>query len=193
MRRFPWTDADLLALGHGTDEDHVRLTARALAQLATVGFRDDDDRVARGLKWLDQRIGQAAAAGDLTTMPMETLATVARCAGAHCRADHPMRIHVESTLRRRQLEGGDYGGVVQTARALQAFVALGETCVQARRAARALVEAIAPGRENAPGMQESVSTGFGLCPRGLDPSAGVREAAIALRQFAAAGGTLEPS
>jgi squalene-hopene/tetraprenyl-beta-curcumene cyclase len=194
MQRFPWTDADLLALGHGLDEDHLRLTARALTQLAAIGFRGDDDRIARGLRWVEARVAQSASSGDIVAMPMATLSALARCAGAHCppSGEHPWRAQVEGTLRRRQREAGDYGGVVDTALALQGFVGLGETCVQASRAARSLAGALSPGGGDAPGLAESVSTGFGLCHFGSDPSAGVREAAIALQSFAAAGGSLEP-
>ena len=191
MQRFPWTDADLLALGTGLDDDHLRLSARALARLSAIGFRSDDDRVARGLQWIRGRVDEARRAGDLATMPMSTLSALAECAGAHTRADDALRGDVEEALRRRQRESGDYGGVVDTALALQAFVGLGETCVQARRAAQALAKAFAPGDRDLPGLSQSVSTGFGLSPEGLDPSAGVRESAIALRAFAAAGGRLE--
>jgi hypothetical protein len=193
MQRFPWTDADLLALGHGLDEDHLALTARALTQLGAIGFRRDDDRIARALRWLETRVTAATRAGDMSTMPMATVTALARCAGVHCPTDHPLRAQVEAPLRRRQGEAGDYGSVVDTALALQAFVGLGETCVQARRAARALAQALAPGHDSRDDLAQSVSTGFGLCPRGLDPSAGVREAAVALQSFAAAGGTLEPT
>lgn len=191
MQRFPWTDADLLSQGEADDDDHVRLTAQALAQLAAIGFRLDDDRVARGMRWLQSRVERATGRGDVVGMPMSTLAALARCVGALCPAEHPLRHGVEEQLRRRQREAGDFGSVVDTALALQALCRLGRPCVQARRAARDLVSHLDRRAEDDPVFSARTTTGFGLCTHALDPSAGVREATLALDAFARAGGTLE--
>jgi squalene-hopene/tetraprenyl-beta-curcumene cyclase len=191
MQRFPWTDADLLAQGDGQDDDHVRLTAQALAQLAATGFRLDDDRVALGMRWLEKRVTLATGRGDVVGMPMPTLAALARCTGALCPADHPLRQRIDEQLRRRQREAGDFGSVHDTALALQGLLALGRPCVQMRRAARFLADVIDRRTEDDPVFVARATTGFGLCSHTFDPSAGVRETALALDAFARAGGTLE--
>ncbi|MEM6990988.1 MAG: hypothetical protein AAF721_10835 [Myxococcota bacterium] len=189
MRRLPWTDADLLAFGLGDDDAHCRLTARALSRLAATGFGIDDDRLSRGVGWL-QRTMTDGRQVSLGARPLATLAAVAETAGALCPAEHGLRTAVEHTLRARQREDGSFGTVVDTARALHGLVRLGHTCVQAQRAARNLVEALVHPDTTADSWG-ALAPGFGLDPMGGDPSAGVRSAAVALSAYVDAGGTLE--
>jgi squalene-hopene/tetraprenyl-beta-curcumene cyclase len=187
MRRLPWTDADLLALGHQRDASHVRLTARALAQLGRTGFRIDDDRVARGIRWLERTV-----ADEHTHRSVDTLAALARCCGTVCPPEHPLRRETERRLRTRQREDGGFGNLVDTARALVALLDLGTVCVQTTRAARFLVESIDRAGPELEHMGSVCDDGFGLNPDTFDPSAGAREAALALETFLARGGKLSP-
>jgi hypothetical protein len=184
MTQAPWRDADLLADRSASGEAKVKRTADVLRMLARMGWRADDDRVARGMRWLENH-----ARRDLGRDGVETLAALARCAADLYRPDHALRQQVERHLRGRQLEDGSFGGIVATAQALDALVTLeAKPCVQAIRAARRLVAAIEGGD---PGeLPGATVAGHGLSPTAYDPSAGVREAAIALRAFADSGGVL---
>lgn len=187
MRRLPWTDADLLALGDHDDAGHVRLSAQALAQLGRTGFRIDDDRVARGVRWLERTVADEHADRSIAT-----LAALARCCGTVCPAEHPLRRETERRLRARQREDGSFGNIVDTARALTALLDLSPVCVQATRAARFIVDSIARAGGVLEHMGSVIEDGFGLSPDAFDPSAGAREAALALEEFLARGGKLSP-
>ncbi|MCA9710700.1 MAG: hypothetical protein KDK70_32970, partial [Myxococcales bacterium] len=69
MQRLPWADADLLAYGRPNDAEHLRLCGRVLHALASAGFGADDDRMARGLRWLERtlepRLHEHVSAGPL--------------------------------------------------------------------------------------------------------------------------------
>ena len=185
MRRLPWTDADLLAFGHGCDTAHVRLAARALAHLGRTGFRLDDDRVGRGLRWVEHTVRDEHAHRSIST-----LAAVARCVAVLCPSGHPLRREIEKRLRGRQREDGSFGPIVETARALTALLELSSPCVQAVRAARWLVtrvERAGDDLEHAPAVARD---GFGLSSRCHDPSAAAREAAFALETFTQSGARL---
>lgn len=188
MQRLPWADADLLAYGRPDDEEHLRVTAEVLTALAGAGFRTDDDRVARGLRWIERtltpRLHEHISAG-----PLELVATLARTLGALTPAEHPLRHEVEARLRTRQREDGSFGGCSDTAHALAALVALGHTDVQASRAAHWLSEHLChTPADQLDGWSRPVDRGLGLSPTGFDPSAGPREAALALQAYVAAGG-----
>ena len=129
----------------------------------------------------------------MTTGPLELVAVIAQALGALTPAEHPLRHEVEQRLRTRQREDGSFGDLVDTAHALQSLVALGHTDVQAERAARSIVEqlrhATADELDGQTGeTARAVERGLGLSPAGFDPSAGPREAALALHAYAAAGG-----
>ncbi len=178
MRKFPWTDADLLAMGSTRDPNRVRLAARALAHLGRTGFRIDDDRVARGVRWM-----QSATADAFETRSACTLSALAQAAVATCPPSHPLRQEVEHRLRARQREDGSFGDLVATSQALTALLELSGACVQCHRAARHLSDAVlrhGRGLEHASGAS---CQGFGLSPRLHDPSATVREVSLALRTF----------
>ncbi len=181
MRRLPWNDADLLACGEVGDLPHIRLSALALAQLGRKGFGLDDDRVARGLSWLEEW-----ATPELATCDLETLTALAGCAAALCPRNHPFRVSIDRHLRGRQHEDGSFGPAVDTAQALRALLVLDGVCVQARRAARSLVA-------TAGTVAGSPCNGHGLSPDCVDVSAPVTEALLALRSFAASVGTLAES
>ena len=192
MTRFPLRDARLLAAGTPTDLARVRVSATALRQLARLGFQADDDRVARGLQWLWQRVTLDMAGFDLAT-----LGELALCTAALCPPTHPLRQTIERQLRGRQREDGGFGSAVDTAVAMQGLMALeGAACIQTQRAARHLVQLL----DNAPPelAQAELSerlggawtAGLGLTPMCQDPSAGVREAALALTLFAEHGGQI---
>jgi hypothetical protein len=155
----------------------------ALRQLARLGFQADDDRIARGLAFLWQRVTV-----DFTAFDVATLVELGLCAAALCPATHPLRQTVERQLRGRQREDGSFGPPVLTALAAQGLMALeGSPCVQTQRAVRELVSAVEGGSEELGGAW---SEGFGLSPVCHDPSAGACEAALALQQFVALGGNL---
>jgi squalene-hopene/tetraprenyl-beta-curcumene cyclase len=192
MTRFPLRDARLLAAGTPTDLARVRVSATALRQLARLGFQADDDRVARGLQWLWQRVTVDMAGFDLAT-----LGELALCTAALCPPTHPLRQTIERQLRGRQREDGGFGSAVDTAVAMQGLIALeGAACIQTQRAARHLVQLL----DNAPpelaqaALSERLggawTAGLGLTPMCQDPSAGVREAALALTLFAEHGGQI---
>jgi squalene-hopene/tetraprenyl-beta-curcumene cyclase len=179
----PWRDAELLAYGHVDDEARVRRTATVLRQLARVGLRAEDDRVRRGLTWLegqiDARLGRCAT---------ETLAALAQAAALLYPEGAPRREAIERQLRARQREDGSFGAAVTTAAALIGLCAVQERpCVQARRAARALVALVESGAVD---REAATISGHGFTLTAEDPSAGAREAALALRAYAARGGQL---
>ncbi|MBL4686642.1 MAG: hypothetical protein JKY37_18745 [Nannocystaceae bacterium] len=188
MQRLPWSDADLLSFGSGEDDTHVRLTARCLSRLAATGFALDDDRVAKGVGWLQRTITDGRNVS-LGARSLATLSAIAQTAGALCPPEHRLRTAVEHTLRARQREDGSFGTMADTALALLGLVKLGHTCVQAQRAARNLVEALTHPDTDADGWG-ALSQGFGLDPMAQDPSAGIRQAAIALSAYLDAGGNL---
>ena len=179
MRRLPWSDADLLAYGGADDGTHVRLTAAALSRLAATGFRADDDRLARGLAYLQRTVAERHDPPDL-----RTLCTLARTTGALLPEEHPLRRDVERRIRTRQRDDGSFGTVLDTAMSLRALLALGHACVQAQRAARHLVDAAL--REHPELVHGTALTpgGFGLSPDTVDPSAPARESLLALRAWA---------
>ncbi|MCH9686212.1 MAG: hypothetical protein K0V04_32565 [Deltaproteobacteria bacterium] len=188
MRRLPWTDADLLAYGRSDDAGHLRLTARVLGAVAAAGFGDDDDRVARAQRWMEQTLSSGLHE-HVSAGPLSTVAVIAKALGSSFAPNHPLRAEVEQRLRTRQREDGSFGAMHDTAYALQGLVALGHTDVQPRRAAHWLANAV---NRRAPGTADAVSPpvtrGLGLSPAGFDPSAGPREAALALHAYSAAGG-----
>ncbi|HWB78175.1 MAG TPA: hypothetical protein VG755_24590, partial [Nannocystaceae bacterium] len=179
MRRLPWSDADLLAYGGAEDGTHVRLTAAALSRLAATGFRADDDRLARGIAYLQRTVAERHDPPDL-----RTLCTLARTTGALLPEEHPLRRDVERRIRTRQRDDGSFGTVLDTAMSLRALLALGHACVQAQRAARHLVGAVE--REHSELVHGTALTpgGFGLSPETVDPSAPARESLLALRAWA---------
>src|SRR5690606_32375219 len=173
MQRFPWTDADLLAFGSPGDAEHVRLSAAALAQLGYTGFRTDDDRVERGVRWLQSQSLDAPALNDT-----QLLASLAETYAATCSREHPALRDVERRLRGRQREDGSFGSLVDTAAAIRGLLAAGELCVQTIRAARNLVDTLA----KQPDVLEHAT--------GAEPAAAACATSQALRAFLAAGGTL---
>jgi squalene-hopene/tetraprenyl-beta-curcumene cyclase len=182
MQRLPWTDADLLAYGRPADATHVELTSLVLERLATNGLRAEDDRLARGLVFLGQRLD------DRNDPPsLATICAVARAVGALLPPEHAMRQDVERRIRIRQRDDGSFGAPLDTALALRALVALGHGCVQAERAARNLVttierdaDALASGKSGAPAIVED---GPGLSAHTIDPTAAARQTVVALRAW----------
>ncbi len=192
MTRFPLRDARLLASGTPTDLARVRTSTAALRQLSRLGFQADDDRIARGLAWLWQRVTLDMAGFDL-----DTLGELAHCSAALCPQAHPLRQTIERQLRGRQREDGSFGSPVATATAMLGLMALeGSVCIQTKRAARYLVQrvdqaaaSLTPAELSAH-LGGALSAGLGLSPLCHDPSAGVREVALALTIFAEYGGTM---
>lgn len=184
LSRFPWRDADQLSAEDPDDRSRVVLAALALRQLAELGRRLEDDRVAKGIEWLNARLALEGRTWDVST-----LAAIARCAAAQCPRGHELRRRVDERLRQRQREDGSFGTPVETASALLAMIDLDGTCVQARRAARSLVGAI-ESSGNLANLGSAPLPGFGLSPRQEDRSAGVREAHLALSRFRKEGGEL---
>lgn len=188
MQRLPWADADLLAYGRPEDDEHLRLSARVLYALASAGFRADDDRITRGVRWLERTLA-ARLHEQVSVGPLGAVVPIAEVLGVLTVADHPLRREVEQRLRVRQREDGSFGDPVDTAHALQSLVALGHTDVQAQRAARRLADQVLhlpPDQLDA--WSRPVDRGLGLSPAGFDPSAGPREAALALQSYLTAGG-----
>ncbi|MCA9714791.1 MAG: hypothetical protein H6713_10625 [Myxococcales bacterium] len=140
MARLPWRDASILAAGPRFDRERVQVTAMVLHQLARLGWKQGDDRVARGLAWLERR---CEGPGVLAALDLLTLRELALCCAALLAPGHPLRSRLERTIRARQRERGDFGGPVATALALRALLALhGSLCVQSERAARSLGESL---------------------------------------------------
>jgi len=188
MQRLPWTDADLLAHGRSDDAEHLRVSAQVLTALASAGFRADDDRVGRGLRWLERTLAPRVHE-HVTAGPLALVARLAETLGALVPSGHAVRRELEQRLRARQREDGSFGSAEDTAHALQGLVALGQTDVQAQRAARWLAgHVVRSGADELDAWSRPVTRGLGLSPAGFDPSAGPREAALALAAYAAAGG-----
>lgn len=182
LERFPWTDADLLAFGTPDDAAHLRLSAKVLTQLGRTGFRMDDDRVARGVAWVERTASRAWA-----DRSIETLAVLARCVSAVCPRNHPLKAELERRLRTRQREDGSFGTIEDTARALCALLDLGEPCVQVGRATKYLTAAV---HERPDELLRGIAVshgGFGLSRECFDPSAAARLTAAALRRTIHAG------
>ncbi|MEZ4451447.1 MAG: hypothetical protein R3B09_18400 [Nannocystaceae bacterium] len=183
MTQAPWRDAELMADTANAGEARARRTARVLRQLARMGWRADDDRVRRGISWLSRHVSQ-----DSHRDSVLTLGELALCAAALVDRQHPLFMAVERTLRSRQREDGSFGAEVATAAAIHGLLALqGGPCVQSQRAARSLVHRVEAGAATLAG---ATIAGHGFSPTCHDPSAGVREAAVALTAYAAAGGVL---
>jgi squalene cyclase len=184
LSRFPWRDADQLSADDEDDTARVSLSASALRQLGELGRRLEDDRVRRGIAWIESRFDRSAR-----TWSTRTLAEVGRCAAVQCPGGHGLRRSADERLRTRQREDGSFGSPVETASALIAMIELDGVCVQAKRAARNLVEQVRKAGDPTH-LGSADLPGFGLTERLLDPSAGIREAELALRRFKAAGGEL---
>lgn len=184
LRRLPWREADMLALGDNDDPPHIRLTAMALTRLAQTGFRLDDDRVSRGLSWLTSQVADLHDHSDVVT-----LTALAECAGALCGAQHNLRNAVEWRLRAKQREDGSFGGMTETALAVRGLLALGDPCVQAIRAMRWIVERLQTD-EHALDDSQLSHEGVGLTPWTLDRTAAAREVLRTLTRFEQSGGSL---
>ncbi len=182
LSHLPWRDADQLNLGTRDDEARVLLTAAAVRELASMGWRREDDRIRRALEWLTQA---HTLRGHLWSV--STLAEVVRAATAQCVPTDPLRTAVERQLRAKQWEDGSFGDELATARALLALIDCGEPCVQAHRAARHLVARVGllarERADEAPVCPDHELPGYGLSPRLSDPSAGARETHLALVAF----------
>lgn len=187
LSHLPWRDADQLNLGAPESEGRVAHTAMVLRELSVLGWRREDDRVAKALAWLSDAHAHGGHEWSLTT-----LAEVLRACAAQCPPSAPLRQACEAAMRKRQLEDGSFGDPLSTARALIALLDLiprGRPCVQCHRAARQLVRQVdaLPAEPNADDLAADVAAtslpGFGLSPRLRDPSAGVREIHIALVRF----------
>ncbi len=178
LRRFPWADGDLLAMGNPGDPDRVRLAAHALAHLGRTGFRIDDDRIARGVDWL-----RGATSDAYDTRSIATLSGLAGAAVATCPPSHPMRAETEHRLRAQQQEDGSFGDLVSTSHALVALLGLSGPCVQCHRAARHLSEAVAQHGADLDLASDASCQGLGLSAQLQDPSATAREVTLALRTF----------
>ncbi|NVB40001.1 hypothetical protein G6O69_19305 [Pseudenhygromyxa sp. WMMC2535] len=186
LSHLPWRDADQLNLGAPEDEAKVSLSAMVLRELAVLGWRREDDRVARALTWLGEALELHGHAWSVST-----LAEVLRACAAQCPPGDPLRLACEAALRKRQWEDGSFGDELATARALLALLELsprGEAvCVQCHRAARALIARVGLlARETlsaAPSSCEGGLPGYGLSPRLHDPSAGVRDVHVALLRY----------
>jgi squalene-hopene/tetraprenyl-beta-curcumene cyclase len=192
LSHLPWRDADQLNLGKLGDDSRVTLGAMVLRELAALGWRREDDRVARGIAWLERALAEQGA--DWT---VATLTEVVRAAAAQCSPEHPLRRGAEALLRSRQAEDGSFGDEVATARAVMALLECGKPCVQTVRAARQLVARVEQLEQldigEVPIVANVEQPGFGLSPRLRDPSAGVRDIHAALLAFRGRGGRLEPT
>jgi squalene-hopene/tetraprenyl-beta-curcumene cyclase len=191
LSHLPWADADQLNLGKLGDDSRVTLSAMVLRELAALGWRREDDRVAKGIAWLEQALVEQGA--DWT---VATATEVLRAAAVQCSSEHPLRRRAETLVRSRQAEDGSFGDEVATARAVLALLECGKPCVQTVRAVRQLIGRVAQldALEGAvPCIANQEQPGFGLSPRLRDPSAGVRDIHIALLAFRTRGGQLEPT
>jgi hypothetical protein len=191
LSHLPWSDADQLNLGKPGDDSRVTLSAMVLRELAALGWRREDDRVAKGIAWLERALAEQGA--DWT---VATSTEVVRAAATQCSAEHPLRRGAEALLRSRQAEDGSFGDEVATARAVLALLECGKPCVQTVRAARLLVarvQQLEGGENSVPIVANVGQPGFGLSPRLSDPSAGVRDIHAALLAFRGRGGQLEPT
>ncbi len=206
MTRLPWRDASILAAGPRYHRERLQITATVLHQLARLGWKREDDRVARALAWLERRCDDPSALAELDLL---TLRELALCSAALHPEDHPLRARLERAVRGRQREGGDFGSLVATALAVRALIALhGSLCVQSERAARALARELAalppapletPAPEDISGQTPAPvelgslrAPGLGLCPRTRDPALALSaliDAALAITRH---GGALDP-
>ena len=91
-------------------------------------------------------------------------------------------------MKRAILSVSDKSGLLDFGRGL---AERGFELVSTGGTARALADALTRYPDDDPRFAATEDTGFGLSPLGLDPVAGVREATLALRAYARAGGTLE--
>lgn len=184
LSHLPWRDADQLNLGKLGDDSRVTLSAMVLRELAALGWRREDDRVAKGIAWLERALADQGA--DWT---VATVTEVARAAAAQCIPDHPLRCAAEALLRSRQAEDGSFGDEVATARSVLALLECSgnQPCVQTVRAARQLVARVeqlaAVEPDSVPRIANVEAPGFGLSPRLRDPSAAVRDIHAALLAF----------
>ncbi len=201
LSHLPWRDADQLNLGTTRDASRLTLCAMVLRELAALGWRREDDRIARGIAFIERELAEHGHAWTVSS-----LAEVVRMSASQCSPDHPLRRDAEQLLRSRQWEDGSFGDEVSTARALLALLATASggrgsaperPCVQCRRAARFLVARVGLlARESSseiPIVPNVEQPGFGLSPRLRDPSAGVRDIHVALLAFRERGGQLDPS
>jgi len=191
LARLPWRDACRLATAEGDLEDRIERTAVIVRELAAVGWRREDDRVARALAWLESVLELR-----LRSLGVETLAAVAAALAAQLPADAPLRKRVEHALRGRQREDGSFGDLVDTARALDALLALDGVCVQATRAARHLVRCLEAQEAASPTFSSTAAPSGQRVP-GLHPDAPwrdplglLRESATVLTRYVAEGGSL---
>lgn len=178
LSQLPWRDADQLNLGTPDDDARVVLTAMVLRELAVLGWRREDDRIAGACAWLER-----THASHGHTWSVATLAEVVRATAAQCVPEHPLRKACEQRLRTKQLEDGSFGDELSTARALLAMIAAGEPCAQAQRAARHLVGRVDLIAGETPSLSDDELPGYGLSPRLRDPSAGARDIHAALLSF----------
>lgn len=181
LSHLPWRDADQLNFGKLDNEDRVVLTADVVRELAVLGWRREDDRIDRACSWLERMHAERGHAWSVGT-----LAAVVRAVAVQCSPDDPFRKSCERRLRTKQWEDGSFGDELSTARALLALIACGGACVQAERAARALVrrvDELARATGDAPSLADVSVPGYGLSARLRDPSAGVRDIHAALSSF----------
>lgn len=178
LASLPWAESDRLCFCSDA-ETSVNRTASALTQLAALGWRGEDDRVRKGMGYIERNLDLEG-----NRWSIETRASVARCVAAVFDPESELRARVEQSLRSRQRENGSFGTLVDTARALRGLLALDGPCVQAQRAARFLVDAVE--RRDASSLADLGSTtarGFGTSRTLVDESAGVRETRIALGEY----------
>jgi len=195
LAKLPWLDANQLALVEHEHEYRVTLTAMALRVIAGLGWSIEDDRIARGIAWIDRQFRLHERSWSVTT-----LAEVSRCLARQCSPEHPTRKSAEQRLRARQREDGSFGQIVDTARALYAMLDLHTSvnkpgaidqqggCVQCFRAANHLARSIRLISVLEP--SQVIMPGLGLSPWLNDPSANVREAHLALLRYRECGGQL---
>jgi squalene cyclase len=178
LSQLPWRDAEQLNLGTPEDEARVVLTAMVLRELAVLGWRREDDRIAGACAWLERAHTLRGH-----TWSVATLAQVVRATAAQCVPDHPLRKACEQRLRTKQLEDGSFGDELSTARALLAIIAAGQPCAQAQRAARHLVNRVGSLADATPSLSDPELQGYGLSPHLQDPTAGARDIHAALSSF----------
>lgn len=181
LAQLPWRDADRLAQGRPGDEATVERTALALRQLGVLGWRTEDDRVRRGLDFLERSFEVHGR-----TWGLGTLAELGTAVALQLPPRHPLRRGVDRLLRSRQREDGSFGTVVDTARGLGALLDLDGDCVQSRRAADWLVGRVESHSDaELVRLESALARGVGLSPAIVDGSAGAREAHLALRRYRA--------
>lgn len=178
LASLPWAEADRLCFCSDA-ETSVSRTAAALTQLAGLGWRAEDDRVKKGMKYIERNLELEG-----NRWSIQTRATVGRCVAAVFEPQSELRARVEQSLRSRQREDGSFGTVVDTARALGGLLALDGPCVQAQRAARFLVDVVERSDSSSiADIGSSTARGFGTSRTLVDESAGVRETRIALGEY----------